>query len=127
MIKFVLFDTETGEITSNKTVLDGDEMAANVPEGRGVLVGSYDPATHYVDRAGPVALLRPVVPVMQGATYDLAQLPSGANLVVIDPVGFSTDVAAQDDTLELTDPGEYRVRSDCPFPYVNFEEVVTVQ
>ena len=123
---FICYDLITGEILSQKGVPYEDEILPNVPEGCGHVLGEWDYQSYYVDMGIPV--LKPNVPVMVGATYDLSLLPAGSSLVITDPVGVDTIVDAQVDTLELTDPGTWYVRTDqLPFPWLGFETTIVIE
>lgn len=126
MIDFILYDTATGEITSGKSVLNADEIAANTPPGRGAIEGQFSPDTHYVDISTMKVAPRPQTPSMETKSYDLAQLPEQGRIIVADENGFETEILAQSDMLELTEPGVYRVKSISPFPYTDFTSEVTV-
>lgn len=126
-IYFICYDLVTGEIISQKGVAYEEEIVMNTPEGQGIVLGEWDWQTHYVDIELSVPVLKPTVPEMTEASYDLSLLPAGASLVVTDPVGMETPIPAQEDTLELMDPGEWKVRViDLPFPWIGFETVVVV-
>lgn len=125
-IYFICYDTGTGEITSQKGVAYEEEILPNVPAGRGHILGEWDHEIYHVDLVLEIPVLRPNIPVMVGATYDLSLLPAGSSLVITDPVGVETVIEAQVDTLELIDPGSWKVRSDAPFPWINFDTEVTV-
>ena len=118
----------TGEIVMVSDLLDKDEVVANQPPSCGYVSGDEDTdyRSHYVDLDTLTLTDRPLVPVMLSASYDLSLLAEGARLVVTDEVGVSTEVPAQEDTLELTDAGSYRVRSISPFPWIDFDVKVTV-
>jgi hypothetical protein len=116
----------TGEITMVNDVLDVAEAIQNIPIGCGYVLGEGERKTEYVDTVSMEIIDRPVVPVFSGVSYDLTQLQPTAHLVVTDEVDFSTDVPAQPDTLELTDPGVYQVKSVSPFPWIDFATEVIV-
>ncbi|MFT7592785.1 MAG: hypothetical protein ACI8R4_000092 [Paracoccaceae bacterium] len=63
---------------------------------------------------------------MTWATYDLSALPAASIIIVTDEVGVSTEVPVQDDMLELVDVGTYQVRSQSPFPNIDFDVEVIV-
>lgn len=120
------YDTTTGELVATVVLADEAEVIQNVQSGQGYVLEELDPATQYFDLVATAPAVRPVVPVMTGATYDLSQLPAGGKIVVTDEEGATTDVPAQADTLELTDAGAYGVRSECPFPAIDFDTEVIV-
>lgn len=120
-VTFSCYDIATGEITAVKSVADETEVVLNLPEGRGHVMGELDRHAQYVDPITQTVLARPVIAPMRGASYDLSTLPIGSMIVVTDEVGVSTNVPAQDDTLELTDAGVYQVRSQSPFPAIDFD------
>ena len=125
-LTFSCYDTVTGEITAVKSVADETEVVLNVPEGRGHVMGELDRQSQYVDLEMHAVRARPVIAPMAGSTYDLSRLPTGSVFVITDEVGVSTEVPAQDDLLELVDPGIYRVRSRSPFPWIDFDVEVIV-
>jgi hypothetical protein len=126
-IYFTCYDLITGELTSVKGVSNSDEALANVPDGRGAVSGMWETETHFVDVDGTKSVLaRPVVPVMDGPTYELSDLLEGAKLVVTDEEGFASEVLAQSDTLEIIEAGLYQVRSESPFPWIDFDIEVIV-
>ncbi len=119
-LTFSCYDIATGEITAVKSVANESEVVLNVPEGRGHVMGELDRYSQYVDPATQAVLARPVIAPMTGSSYDLSTLPTGS-VIVTDEVGVSTEVPAQDDMLELIDPGTYQVRSHSPFPAIDFD------
>ncbi len=126
-IYFTCYDLITGEIKLVRIAQPPDEQPGDgVPDGMGWLLGTPHPDTHYIDPATVVVTERPVVPPMTGATYDLNQLSAGGVLTVTDEEDVVTEIPAQDDTLELTDPGLYQVRSVSLFPYIDFEAEIIV-
>ncbi|MFT7596616.1 MAG: hypothetical protein ACI8R4_003952, partial [Paracoccaceae bacterium] len=118
----------SGEIVMISDLLGEAEVAANQPPSCGYVSGDEDTdyRTQYVDLNTLVLTDKPLVPVMASGTYDLSVLAAGASLVVTDEVGVSTEVPTQADTLELTDPGSWRVRSISPFPWIDFDVEVIV-
>lgn len=128
-----LFD-QTGRIFAAMRIIRYSEIPAALAHqapGTGFLIGDCSPDTHYADLSGKsgeaVAAARPKAALIDtGAGFDLSNLPEGGVLIVTDPVGFETRIPAADDVLELTDPGTYRIRSDCPWPWINFDQEVAV-
>ena len=125
-LTFSCYDTVTGEITAVKSVADETEVVLNVPEGRGHVMGELDRQSQYVDPVTHAVRARPVIAPMTGVIYDLSTLPVGSAIIVTDEVDVSTEVPAQYDMLELTDPGTYRVSSQSPFPAIDFDVEVIV-
>ncbi|MCB1365619.1 MAG: hypothetical protein KDK02_15990 [Rhodobacteraceae bacterium] len=124
MIQFTTYDLNTGRILSTKQVRSVEEVALNTPTGQGCVPAHYESKDHYV--VDGAAMPRPTISPMTGATYDLSTLPTGAKLIITDPVKHETEVAAQNDTLKLVDAGAYRVRSASPFPWIDFDTTVEV-
>lgn len=122
------YTLKTGEITMVSDLTGWAELAINQPPSCGYVAGDDDTdrATQYVDLDRLALTDKPLVPVMETGTYDLSALARGAKLVVTDPVGVSTEVPAQEDKLELTDSGTWRVRSISPFPWIDFDVEVIV-
>jgi len=120
------FILETGEIIRINDVAEDSEIPMNQPEGCSFVQGEYDPEDWYVEPILQAPTARPMVPDMYISTYDLNLLPVGATLTITDENGFETVIPAQDDTLELTDAGAYKVHSDSPFPHIDFNVEVIV-
>ena len=123
-ISITYYNPATGEVIQNSDLFTEAEIEMNTPVGCGYIEGTADPKIHYI-LAG-VITDRPLVPAMLTATYNLNQLVPGAELTIIDEVGFETVILAQDDTLELTDSGIYKVSSSSPFPSIDFNAEVVV-
>jgi len=126
MTDYTFFETATGKIISNADLADMDEAnltRSNRP-GQDYILGTHNRDTHWV--SGGMPAVRPVIPPMTGPTYDLNDLPAGGRLEVTDPYDFKTEIPAQDQTLNLNEAATYRVKSVCPFPYINFDEEIEV-
>lgn len=121
---YTVFSTTNGRIdrvfSKSKPGLHPNDVALD----ESYLDGEFDGADYYV--IGGVATPRPPVPPMTEATYDLSELPAGSSLIVTDPLGVETVIESQEDTLELMDVGVWKVRSDAPFPWINFDVEITV-
>lgn len=114
----------TGEILRVNEMQDAVEILETLRAGEDWIAGEFNTKTHWVNNGSAEA--RPHVPEPTGAEYDLSQLPAGAELHVTDEEGFTTVIAAQNDTLQLTEAGTYRMYSVSPFPYLDFDVEVTV-
>jgi len=130
-MQIAYYAPSTGKILDVKDLQDEVEIEQNRPTGLDSVLTTEETEwqTYYVDiLADPkVVLPRPGVPPMTVATYDLNQLQPVAKLMITDEEGFETEIAAQDDTLELTEAGVYTVRSfDSPFPFLDFETKVII-
>lgn len=124
MIEFSLYDPATGKIVSTKSVASQAELLKNIPEHLAPLPGAFPGSEWYV--TGGFLRHRPKITPMVDMWYDLSILPAGTILHVTDEEGVTTEVPAQTDILELVDAGTWRIRSEAPFPYVDFDTTITV-
>lgn len=120
------FDVHTGRVVMVSELFGAIEALQNMPEGCAMITGELDPKTEYVLPGAYTRADRPKVPEPAGSTYDLSGLPEDAVLHVTDEEGFETVLPAQNDVLHLMDAGTYRLRSESPFPYLDFNVEVAV-
>lgn len=127
-VRFTVYD-QAGRIVSRKKVprmADLYETMSALPDHRWAM-GHWDPEAYYIDLDSGRATLRPIAPDPDGAEYDMCDLPPGARLIVTDPYGNTTEVDARPEDLTLAGKGAWRLQSQCPFPWVDFDKIVVVE